>query len=44
MPAALMTLEILLPFQIFANKTGVSRIVAETREGSTAWQRWRRES
>ncbi len=30
----LMTLKILLPFRIFAEKTGVSRIVAETREGS----------
>ena len=30
----LMNLRILLPFQIFAEKTGVSRIVAETREGS----------
>ena len=29
-----MNLKLLLPFQIFANKTGVSRIVAETREGS----------
>jgi F-type H+-transporting ATPase subunit epsilon len=29
-----MNLRILLPFQVFANKTGVSRIVAETREGS----------
>lgn len=29
-----MNLKILLPFQIFADKTGVSRIVAETREGS----------
>jgi len=29
-----MTLKVLLPFQIFAEKTGVSRIVAETREGS----------
>jgi F-type H+-transporting ATPase subunit epsilon len=29
-----MKLEVLLPFQIFAKKTGVSRIVAETREGS----------
>jgi F-type H+-transporting ATPase subunit epsilon len=29
-----MTLKLLLPFQIFAEKTGVSRIVAETREGS----------
>ena len=31
---ALMSLKVLLPFQIFADKTGVSRIVAETREGS----------
>jgi F-type H+-transporting ATPase subunit epsilon len=31
---ALMHLKVLLPFQIFADKTGVSRIVAETREGS----------
>ena len=30
----LMNLKILLPFQIFATKTGVSDIVAETREGS----------
>jgi F-type H+-transporting ATPase subunit epsilon len=30
----LMHLKILLPFQIFAEKAGVSRIVAETREGS----------
>jgi F-type H+-transporting ATPase subunit epsilon len=29
-----MNLKILLPFQIFAEKKGVSRIVAETREGS----------
>ena len=29
-----MTLKILLPFQIFAEKTEVSRIVAETGEGS----------
>ena len=29
-----MTLKILLPFQIFAERTGVSRMVAETREGS----------
>ena len=29
-----MTLKVLLPFQIYAEKTGVSRIVAETREGS----------
>jgi len=31
---ALMNLKILLPFQVFAEKTGVSRIVADTREGS----------
>ena len=30
----LMNLKVLLPFQIFAEKTGVSRIVAEAREGS----------
>ena len=29
-----MNLKILLPFQIFAEKSGVSRIIAETREGS----------
>jgi len=29
-----MNLKILLPFQIFAEKTGVSRVVAETPEGS----------
>lgn len=29
-----MHLEVLLPFRVFADKTGVSRIVAETREGS----------
>jgi F-type H+-transporting ATPase subunit epsilon len=29
-----MNLKILLPFQMFAEKAGVSRIVAETREGS----------
>lgn len=34
MPAMLMTLEVLLPFQVFAAKTGVLRIVAETRNGS----------
>jgi F-type H+-transporting ATPase subunit epsilon len=34
MPPTLMHLKILLPFQIFADNTGVSRIVAETREGS----------
>ena len=31
---ALMNLKILLPFRIFADKTGVSRIVAQSREGS----------
>ena len=30
----LMNLKVLLPFEIFAEKTDVSRIVAETREGS----------
>ena len=29
-----MNLKVLLPFRIFAEKTGVTRIVAETREGS----------
>ena len=29
-----MNLKVLLPFRIFADKTGVSRIVAETRDGS----------
>ena len=29
-----MNLKVLLPYQVFAEKTGVSRIVAETREGS----------
>jgi F-type H+-transporting ATPase subunit epsilon len=29
-----MNLKILLPFQVFAEQTGVTRIVAETREGS----------
>lgn len=29
-----MNLKVLLPFQIFADKTGVSRIVAETFDGS----------
>ena len=32
--SALIHLKVLLPFKIFAAKTGVSRIVAETREGS----------
>ena len=31
---SLMNLKVLLPFQIFAEKTGVSRIVAATHEGS----------
>jgi F-type H+-transporting ATPase subunit epsilon len=34
MPPTLMNLKVLLPFRIFAEKTGVLRIVAETREGS----------
>jgi F-type H+-transporting ATPase subunit epsilon len=29
-----MHLKVLLPFQVFADNTGVSRLVAETREGS----------
>ena len=29
-----MNLKVLLPFQVFADKAGVSRIVAETRDGS----------
>lgn len=34
MPSALMGLKILLPFQVYAEKAGVLRIVAEMREGS----------
>jgi len=34
MEPTLMNLKVLLPFQIFAEKSGVSRIVAETRQGS----------
>ncbi|MGR9107970.1 MAG: F0F1 ATP synthase subunit epsilon [Gammaproteobacteria bacterium] len=34
MPTIGMNLKVLLPFQIFAEKTGVVRIVAETHEGS----------
>ncbi len=34
MPRTLMNLKVLLPFQVFAEIAGVSRIVAETREGS----------
>jgi F-type H+-transporting ATPase subunit epsilon len=34
MPSTLMNLKVLLPFRVFAEKTGVSRIVAETDEGS----------
>jgi F-type H+-transporting ATPase subunit epsilon len=34
MPPSLMTLEVLVPFRVFAARTGVSRIVAEMREGS----------
>ena len=29
-----MNLKVLLPFQVFAEKTGVTRMVAETRQGS----------
>ena len=34
MQTALMNLRVLLPFGVFAEKTGVLRVVAETREGS----------
>ncbi len=34
MPPTLMNLKVLLPFQIFVEKVGVARIVAETRQGS----------
>lgn len=34
MPPILMNLKILLPFQVFAEKAGVSRVVAESSEGS----------
>lgn len=34
MPQSLMKLQVLLPFQVFAEKASVLRIVAETREGS----------
>ena len=34
MPPTLMSLKVLLPFQIFAQETGVSRIIAETPAGS----------
>jgi F-type H+-transporting ATPase subunit epsilon len=34
MPTTLMTLKVLLPFQVFVEKADVSRVVAETSEGS----------
>ncbi len=34
MPLPLMTLKVLLPFRVFAETSGVSRLVAETRDGS----------
>ncbi|MGM0487537.1 MAG: F0F1 ATP synthase subunit epsilon [Planctomycetota bacterium] len=34
MSLKLINLKVLLPFQVFAEKIGVTRIVAETREGS----------
>jgi len=34
MPQTRMNLKVLLPFEVFAEKTGVTRIVAETREGA----------
>jgi F-type H+-transporting ATPase subunit epsilon len=36
--SALMNLKILLPFQVFAEKTGVSRIVAQNLDGSFGLQ------
>jgi F-type H+-transporting ATPase subunit epsilon len=34
MPPTLMNLKVLLPFKVFIGRTGVSRIVAETRAGA----------
>jgi F-type H+-transporting ATPase subunit epsilon len=34
MSQQLISLKVLLPFEVFAEKSGVSRVVAETREGS----------
>lgn len=34
MPQTFMNLKVLLPFEVYAEKTGVRRIVAETHEGS----------
>jgi F-type H+-transporting ATPase subunit epsilon len=34
MPPTLMNLKVLLPFEVFTARTGVSRIVAETRAGA----------
>jgi F-type H+-transporting ATPase subunit epsilon len=34
MPQTRMNLKVLLPFEVFAEKAGVSRIVAETRDGA----------
>ena len=34
MPPTLMNLKVLLPFEVYAEKSSVRRIVAETREGS----------
>lgn len=34
MPPSRVKLKLLLPFQVFAERAGVTRIVAETREGS----------
>lgn len=34
MQPTLMNLKVLLPFKVFTDKTGVARIVAETRQGS----------
>lgn len=34
MPSALMHLKVLLPFEVFVDETGVSRIVAEAHDGA----------
>ncbi|MGD0674117.1 MAG: F0F1 ATP synthase subunit epsilon [Polyangiaceae bacterium] len=34
MPPTLMSLEVFVPFRVFLKKTGVARIVADTRQGS----------
>lgn len=43
MPPELMHLKVLLPFRVFAEKSGVSRIVADTRAGSFGFLPHRRD-